>query len=53
MFEKYNHKGSWDESLHIFLYHKLIISNISFSALKNAVVDTITIEQMVEEIKEK
>jgi hypothetical protein len=33
MFEKYNHKGSWDESLHIFLYHKLIISNITVSAL--------------------
>jgi len=26
MFEKYNHKGSWSESLHIFLYVQVIIN---------------------------
>ena len=33
MFKTYNHKGDWDESLNIFLYDKIIISNITVSVL--------------------
>ena len=33
MLEKYNHKGSWEESLNIFLYDKLIISQIAVATV--------------------